>query len=34
MRGSIEKIGLFIGLGTLALLVLMGVIIGAVTLAR
>lgn len=34
VRGSIEKIGLFIGLGTLALLVLMGIIIGAVMLVR
>lgn len=34
VRGSIEKIGLFIGLGTVALLVVMGAIIGAVTLAR
>ncbi|OIJ25838.1 hypothetical protein [Nocardioides luteus] len=34
VRGSIEKIGLLIGLGTLALLVLMGVIIGAVMLTR
>lgn len=34
VRGSIEKVGLFIGLGTLVLLVLMGVIIGAVILLR
>ncbi|NYI80357.1 hypothetical protein [Nocardioides panzhihuensis] len=34
VRGSIEKVGLFIGLGTLVLLVLMGVVIGAVILLR
>jgi hypothetical protein len=32
VRGTIEKIGLIIGLGTLALLLLMGVVIGAVML--
>lgn len=34
VRGSIEKIGLFIGLGTLVLLVLMGVIVGVVMVTR
>lgn len=34
VRGAIEKVGLFIGLGTLVLLVLTGAIVGVVMLAR
>ena len=34
VRGSAEKVGLYVGLGTLALLVLMGIIVGVVMLVR